>query len=442
MQLPLALPAAPDAEFTLETSDIKPRRIGIMILAIVFGGFGIWAMLAPLDSAALAPGVVTVKGHRKTIQHLEGGIVSEILVTDGEMVQQGQTLLVLDATQANAELGVLEGQYFTATAMENRLTAERDGLAEIEFAAELDVADSRALEAMKNEEQIFLARRKDRLGEIDVLEQRIAQQRSRIKGLEAQIESKSEIVKSYTEEVNDLAELLSEGFVDKQRLRELQRNRSRFVGEVAEHRAAIAQSEVQIEETKLEILQLNNRFTTEVVDMLAAAQAKVYDLAERISTIRYRLARTKITAPEAGIVLGMNTHTIGGVIRPGEPLLDIVPEMAELIIDARVSPMDIDRVNVGTEATIRFSAFNNATTPTIKGVLTKISADRLEDSQTGQPYYLARVEVTEQGREKLGNLILVPGMPAEVLLKTGERTLFQYLVKPARNVFARSLIED
>jgi epimerase transport system membrane fusion protein len=189
-------------------------------------------------------------------------------------------------------------------------------------------------------------------------------------------------------------------------------------------------------------LQLNKRFITEVVDQLAESQARVYDLRERISAIEDRLRRTVITAPVAGIVLGLSTHTIGGVVRPGESLLDIVPELAELVVDARVSPMDIDRVSIGMEATIRFSAFKNATTPTIFGVVTKISADRLVDEQTGIPYYLARVEVSEEGREKLGSLLLVPGMPAEVLIKTGERTLFEYLVQPARNAFARSLIED
>jgi membrane fusion protein, type I secretion system len=442
MQLPQALPAMPETGFTLEISDRSPRRIGLLILAIVFGGFGLWALVAPMDSAALAPGVVMVKGHRKTVQHLEGGIVSEILVTDGQLVEHGQTLLVLDATQARAELGILKGQYYTTRAMENRLVAERDSQAAVEFSADLDVDDARALEAIKNEEQIFLARRADRLGEIEVLEQRISQLESQIQGLQALISSKDEVVRSYSEEVKDLTELLSEGYVNKQRLRELQRNRSRSVGEVADHRASIAQAEVQIGETRLQILQLNKRFTTEVVDQLAETQGRVYDLRERISAIQDRLRRTVITAPEAGIVLGMNTHTIGGVVRPGEALLDIVPELAELVVDARVSPMDIDRVSVGTEATVRFSAFKSATTPTIFAVVTKISADRLVDEQTGIPYYLARVEVSEEGRNMLGSLILVPGMPAEVLIKTGERTLFEYLVQPARNAFARSLIED
>jgi epimerase transport system membrane fusion protein len=230
--------------------------------------------------------------------------------------------------------------------------------------------------------------------------------------------------------------------VDKQRLRELQRSQSRLMGEVAEHRAAIAQAEVEIGETRLQILQLNKQFTMEVADLLAQTQGKVYDLRERISAIEDRVRRTQINAPVAGVVLGMNTHTIGGVIRPGEPILDIVPESEELVVEARLSPRDIDRVAVGTEATIRFSAFKSATTPTIHAVVTNVSADRLVDEHTGASYYLARVEVNEEGNEKLGSLTLVAGMPAEVLIKTGERTLFQYLVQPATNAFARSMLED
>jgi epimerase transport system membrane fusion protein len=442
MQLQQALPSVPDAGLTLDVSDRLPRFIGAIILLIAFGGFGLWALFAPLDSAALAPGVVTVKSYRKTVQHLEGGIVSEILVTEGQLVERGQTLLVLDATQAKAELGILKGQYFTARARENRLAAERDSLESIELSEDLDVGDPRALEAVRNEQQIFAARRSDRLGEIEVLEQRIMQLESQIHGLQALTSSKTEIINSYNEEVADLSELLVDGYVDKQRLRELQRSRSRSIGEVADHRAAIAQAKVQIGETQLQILQLNKRFTTEVVDQLAQTQANVYDLRERISAIEDRVRRTIIAAPVGGIVLGMNTHTIGGVIRSGDTLLDIVPELAELVVDAHVSPIDIDRITLGMEATIRFSAFNNATTPIIHGTLTKISADRLVDEHTGNPYYLARMEVSEEGKENLGSLILVPGMPAEVLIKTGERTFFDYLIQPARNAFARSLIED
>jgi membrane fusion protein, epimerase transport system len=436
------LPATPTSDFTLETSDRTPRRIGLGILAIVFGGFGLWAVVAPMDSAALAPGVVTVKNYRKTLQHLEGGIVSEILVSDGQVVAAGQTLLVLDSTQAQAELDILKGQYFTTRAMDNRLTAERDGLESVVFADDLDVGDVRALDAIKNEQQIFAARRNERLGEIEVLEQSIIQHESQIDGLRALIASKQEIIKSYSEEVKDLSELLVEGFVDKQRLREVERSRSSLMGEVADKRATIAQTEVAIGETRLQILQLNKQFTMEVADQLAKTQGAVYDLREKISAIEDTVRRTAIIAPVAGIVIGMSTHTVGGVIRSGEPILDIVPEFEELVIEARIAPRDIDRVAVGTEATVRFSAFKSATTPIIFAVVTNISADRLIDEQTGAPYYLARVEVNEHGRRMLGSLTLIAGMPAEVLIKTGERTLFEYLLQPARNVLARSLIED
>jgi epimerase transport system membrane fusion protein len=432
----------PDTGISLDISDRIPRLIGMCILLICIGGFSLWALVAPLDSAALAPGVVTVKSYRKTVQHLEGGIVSEILVTDGQLVEQGQPLLILDNTQSKAELGILKGQYFTTRAMENRLAAERDALDAVDFSNDLDAEDVRAIEAIKNEKLIFDARRDDRLGEVEVLEQRIIQLESQIDGLQALAASKGEIVSSYSEEVDDLVELLSEGYVDKQRLRDLQRSRSRSIGELADHRADIAQAEVQIGETRLEILQLNKRFTTEVVDQLAETQAKVYDLRERISAIEDRLRRTVIAAPVAGIVLGMNTHTIGGVIRSGDTLLEIVPDLAELVVDAQVSPQDIDRVSLNMEASIRFSSFRNATTPTIQGKLTKISADRLVDEQTGNPYYLARVEVSDEGADALGSLTLVPGMPAEVLIKTGERTFFDYLIQPATNAFARSMIED
>lgn len=439
---PMAPPAGSE-DMPLETSDRKPRLWGLIIVLVTFGIFGTWATFAPLDGAALAPGVVTVKSYRKTVQHLEGGIVRDILVRDGSVVERGQPLIVLDDTQARAELGVLRGQLFYALATQNRLASERDDLETVLFADELlSAVDLRAVEAMQSEEQIFRARRADRLGEVEVLEQRVAQLESQVDGLEALVSSKEQLARSYDEEVGDLSELLKEGFVDKQRLRELQRNAARTRGEIAEHQASIAEAKVRMGETRLEILQLNKRFMTEVVDQLAEAQASVFDLGERITAVEDRVRRTVIDAPDSGMVMGMATHTIGGVIQPGSPLLDIVPEGDELIVEAQVSPMDIDRVELGMEASIRFSAFRSSTTHVIEGEVTRISADRLTDEQTGMPYYLARVEVTEAGRENLGNLMLIPGMPAEVLIKTGERTLMQYLLQPVSDALARSLIED
>jgi epimerase transport system membrane fusion protein len=309
-----------------------------------------------------------------------------------------------------------------------------------QFSAALQVDDPRAREAMKNEIEIFTARRNDRLGETEVLEQRIVQLESQIEGLQALVDAKQEVVTLLEEEIDDLKTLLDDGFADKQRLRELQRNRASTMGEIADHRASIASSEVRIGETRLEILQLNKRFITEVVAELAEAQARVYDLQQRLSALQDTLERTVMRAPVGGLVLGMNTHTIGGVIRPGDTLLEIVPAVTDLVIDARISPQDIDRVTIGAEADVRFSAFKNAYT--IIGTLNRVSADALLDEQTGLTYFSARIVISKEELARLEGLQLLPGMPAEVFINTGERTLFQYLITPASNMFARSLIEE
>jgi len=426
------------------TDDTPIRLIGFTILLLVFGGFGSWAALAPLDSAALAPGVVTVKNYRKTVQHLEGGIVKDIRVRDGAEVKAGDLLLVLDDTQARAELEILRGQRFAAVATEARLKAERDDKKEIRFPELMQADDPRAREAIASEKQQFTARDQAKDGEIEVLEQRIGQLDAQVNGLKALIDSKKQLLHSFEEEINDNEALLSEGYVDKQRLRDVQRQKASLKGEVAEHNASIAGINVQAGETRLQILQLKKDFRAQVVEQLSEVQTRVFDLEERVNAIQDRVARSEIYAPADGMVLGMSVHTVGGVISPGTPILDIVPESDELIIEAELSPNDIDRVAAGMPADIRFSAFKSATTPVIEGEVVNISADRLVNEQTGMPYYLARVEVTQVGAAKLANgeLNLLPGMPAEVLVNTGARTLLEYLVAPATNAFARSMIED
>lgn len=424
-----------------ETSDRAPRRTGILIVFVVFGVFGLWSVLAPLDSAALAPGVVSVEGSRKTIQHLEGGIVRHIPVRDGDYVTAGQPLLELDGTRDRAELGIVRGQLYTARALADRLTAERDNKESIAFSDELFVEDPRAVEAMNNERSIFAARLDERKGEVNVLELQIDQLQEQILGLNAQLDSKDSVTVLLEEEIRDLTELLSDGFVDKQRLRELQRTHASLVGEIADHRSAIASAKVRIGESRQEILQLNRRFITDVSDQIAEAQAQLFDLQQRRLALEDTVNRVVLRAPVSGIVFGMNTHTIGGVVQPGKTLLEIVPDGEELIVEARVSPADIDRVKVGTTAEIRFSAFKNVYT--VGGTLVEVSADRLVDEATNEPYYSARVSIVESElEERLGKENLIPGMPAEVLIKTGERTLFQYLVTPASNMLARSLNED
>ena len=436
--------SAPDSSITSLHTNHKPiRLIGMVIVFITFGLFGVWACFAPLDSSSLATGVVVVKSHKRTVQHLDGGIVSKIFAKDGDLVNEGDTLLLLDDTQIKAQLEIARGQNITLAAQVARLQAERDQLDKVIYPDLLNnPADARTTVAKQAEDNSFNSRRNAYSGEIAVLNQRISQISSKIKGLQGQVASKNQLVQSLSEEIHDLQELLAEGFADKQRLRELDRNRSMQTGEAAQITAEIATNQMLISETRLQVLQIQKQFQEQVAEKLSEAQSLLNDAIQRVTANQDKLDRVTIKAPASGMVLGLAVHTENGVITPGHPILDIVPQGAELIIEAQVSPMDIDRVVNGLEAEIRFSAFKQAQTPKMNGRVISISADRFVDEKTGQPYYLARVELTKDSQKDLGKLQLVPGMPAEVLINTGERTLFEYLAQPASNAFARALIED
>lgn len=427
----------------LKTDEKPIRNIGLAIVIATFGIFGIWSYFAPIDGSALAPGIVAVKSHKKTVQHLDGGIVAELLAKDGDLVEKGQPLLILDDTQIKAQLEIIRGQQFALSAQAARLRAERDNFQELRYPETLAAeSDFRAREAMQTETHLFNARKNTHDGEISVLQQRISQINSKIKGLEGQRRSKQALTASYAEEIRDLKELLAEGFADKQRLRELQRSHSTIGGEIEALNSEIAASQMQIGETRLQILQLQKQLQEEAAEKLSETQAQLYDVNERLVAVRDKLDRIIVKAPESGMVLGLSVHTEGGVISPGNPILDIVPQNAELIVEAQVSPLDIDRVHVGLQAEIRFTAFKLTLTPVMEGEVIHLSADRLIDQQSGAPYYQARIELTPESREKLGDLQLLPGMPAEVLISTGERTLLEYLAQPVTNAFARAFIED
>lgn len=426
----------------LHANDRGIRNIGAAIVFATFGVFGVWAFLAPMDSSALAPGVVVVKSYRTTVQHLDGGIIAKIRVKDGDLVEEGQPLLLLDDTQIKAQLEIARAQNITLAAQVARLRAERDRLKKIDYPALLnDASDPRITEAKLAENNVFNARINAYEGQIAVLNQRVGQINSKINGLRGQIDSKKQLTASYAEEIRDLKELLAEGFADKQRLRDLQRNHALQSGEIAQLNAEIATNQMLISETRLQILQVQKQFQEEVAGKLSEAQGQLNDAQERLAANQDKLNRVVIKAPASGMVLGLTVHNESGVISPGHPILDIVPQDAELIIEAQVSPMDIDRVVVGLQAEVRFSAFKQSKTPKMDGKVTHISPDRLTDQQ-GNAYYLARVELTQESRKKLGDMQLLPGMPAEVLINTGERTLFEYLAQPATNFFARSFIED
>lgn len=434
---------ANSAVTAVETDDKPIRIIGLMVLLSTLGVFGVWAYLAPIDGAALAPGFVAVKSHKKTVQHLDGGIVSQLLVKDGDIVKQGDLLLTLDGTENKAQLEIARGQFITLAAQVARLEAERDGKPAVVYPDALDdAADLRIVEAERAENQLFAARKNAHEGEMAVLTQRLGQLNSKIAGLKGQRSSKQELVASYSEEAADLKELLAEGFADKQRLRDTERNSIMNKGEIASLSSEIATGQIQIGETKLEILQLERKYQEDVAAKLSEAQTGLYDVNQRMLATKDKVVRIDIRAPVSGRVMGMAMHTVGGVILPGHPILDIVPQQDELIIDAQVSPLDIDRVSIGLVAEVRFTAFKQAVTPVIEGKMIGLSADRLIEEKTGAPYYQAEIELTPESYRKMAHLELMPGMPVEVLIKTGERTAFEYLTKPIGNAFARAFIED
>ncbi len=421
-------------------------RFGYLLIIVVFGFFGAWSVLAPLSSATLSPGTVTVEGYRKTVQHLEGGIVKSIRVRDGDTVTKGQTLLELEDTSSRAQLETMRGQFYSALAREARLVAERDGKAKVVYPEQLQqaAADARVQELMRVQDQSFAVRQRSRNGEIGILTEQRRQLAARIAGIRAQKNSRNNLVASLNQELVDFRAMLKEGYIEKQKVTELERRLAEAEGDEGDFAANLATAQTQISEIDLKILQIEKEFQREVIDELGKVQAELSELREKTQWLTDTVARTSIKAPEAGMVMGLTVHNLGAVIPPGGHLLDIVPQQEKLIVEAQVSPLDIDRVHVGQATEIRFSAFKSAKTPKIGGHLIALSADRMTDDKNQNSFYLARVEVDSEGLQDLQSkgMTLVPGMPAEVLINTGDRTFFQYLMKPLTNIFARSLIED
>ena len=424
--------------------DRRLRRLGYWLTAVLILGCGVWATFAPIDTGALAPGIVQVEGKRKSVQHLEGGIVAAIMVSNGDSVSKDDPLLSVDVTQANAELLILAGRRIDLQGKLDRLVAERDDMDSLRFSEGLrglGEDDDRAATAMASESTLFTARRADRDGEVQLLLQQQAQLSEQAAGFEAILASSNTLLSSLDTEIADLAELLRDGYVDKQRLRELERSRSRVLGEIAETKSKIASANVAIAESQLQIVQLNKRFKSEVVDELKQIQTALYDVTQQFNTVLDRVERAIIRSPADGFVLNTSTTTVGAVISAGEELMEIVPHDKALIIEARVSPFDIDRVQTGQSAEVRFAVFKDAYLVT--GELTKLSADRLIDSSTNTPYFAAGVAIEQGDFERFYNgARLVPGMPAEVLIKTGERTFIDYILSPLKRTFSTSLLED
>lgn len=428
-------------------SDHTPySRLGLLVLFIVFGVFGTWSATAPLDSAAVAPGTVFVASNNRVVQHYEGGIVSEILVEEGQKVEKGQVLLKLSPTQAQAEISVIEARLNEVYGLEARLKVERKLADEIIFPQALlvqkDNEDVR--EVIQGQKEVFKARRNSLEGELKIYKQRVDAMNQQIRGLEAMIVTLNERVASYELEVKDWEALFKEQYADKIRLQEMQRELSRLKGERNRSESEIARLKVQIAETESQVVLRKQKFREEVVSQLREVQSERVDLESRRIALADRLERVDITAPVDGVVNGLSVYTIGEVIQSGKTLMEIVPASKNYAVKAKVMVTDIDKVTIGLIADVRFSAFNTQVTHVIEGEVYHVSADKFLDEQAGMEYFEAKVMLTDAGIAQMeeDGIFMLPGMPAEVMIKIGERTLLDYFTKPFTNMFARSFNED
>lgn len=417
--------------------------LGIGIVVFFFVGLGSWAGFVPLSSAAIAPGVVTVDSRRKTVQHLEGGIIARINVQDGDQVRAGDVLVVLDNAQARAQVNLLSGRLAGLHLSRARLTAERDGATAPDFPDTVFdlVPDGEQLaRMMAGEETIFTERQSFLKGQTDINRQRIAQLRAEIAGLRDQIAAENRQLELISQEETGLTDLVEKGLARKPRLLELQREQASIRGSRARNQAAIARAEQSIREAELTVIDARTRFLNEVVATLQQQQAEIADLSEQLAAANDTLSRNRIIAPVAGTVVNTQIFTTGGVIAPAQPILDIVPADDRMLIEAQVAPNDIDVVRAGLSAEVRISVFKQAEAPTLDGVVQTVSADALTDQVTGMPYYLARILIHDLS-ELPRDAELHPGMPAEVMIITGEQTAIEYLTEPIRLSLRRAMKE-
>jgi HlyD family type I secretion membrane fusion protein len=433
------------SEYNEVLDAIHPSVIwGGIITAVVFLFFGLWAGFAPLDSAAIANGSVVLSASRKTVQHLEGGIIQEILVKEGDNVTKGQPLIHLNATSANSQQELLLGQFRLAKASEIRLLAERDeGKPDFDNPLLNDSNNPDLVSLVEGQRKLFETRQAAVSGQINILQERIMQYNEQIKGLEDQTKEVRKQKQLIDNEVKSVSGLVEKGLEQKPRLLALQRRQSELDGETAKHASEIATIKGSISEAQLQIINVQNEYLKSVMTELKEVQQQISDLQEKIQASGDILKRTVITAPQAGKITGLKYHTLGGVITPGAPIMDIVPQDDRLIIEAQVRPQDIDIVHEGLPAKVMLTAYKSRFVPRLEGKVTQVSADRFINDKTGEAYFLARIEINDGTIAKLTkNIVLYPGMPAEAFITTGESTLLQYMASPIIDSLRKSFKEE
>ncbi len=426
------------------TRDMKRQaRLGLVLCLLLVGGLGGWSATAKIAGAVIAPGFVVVDGNSKKVQHPTGGIVGEIKVKLGDRVKEGDLLVRLDETQVRATLGIIQSQLVQSIARKARLEAERGGIMEIDFPAGFENESAEAAEAARGERRLFQARRSFIDGQKDQYRERISQLEKEIEGLTVQLAAKEAEVDLQWQEMTRLESLHAKQLVNETRMSQMKRDRVRLEGDLGSLVSQIARAKAQISQTEMQILQIEQEQRTDSQKELREVEAKLGELNERKIAAMDQLRRVEIRAPINGVVHEMNVHTVGGVVGQGETLMLIVPSGEPLAIEARISPIEIDQVAVGRKARLRFTAFNQRTTPEVDGAVGHVSADLSKDAQTGQTYFLVRVRFTEEALATLSEKAnhIVPGMPVEAFIETEERTALSYFTKPLTDSFRRTFRE-
>ena len=425
----------------------KPKFIGVVMVMILFAFFGVWASWAPLGSAVIASGSVVVGSSRKTVQHLEGGIISKIFVRDGDVVKKGARLIRLKAASVEARQTSLIRNLRIEKANEVRLLAERNGGKELIFDNKLFAKpDEEMKKIIEEQRQLFKVRMRSMNEKVSILNQRNAQLQSEINGFVSQQQSAREQISLIQQELATVKKLFEQGLEQKPRMLALQRQEAELNGRIGELSSMIAKSREKISENRLNINNLKTEQRNEVEEKLKETKAKIADYDDNLYASSDVFKRTMITAPKEGIVTGLRFKTIGGVIKPGEPILDIVPQDESLVVDAKLNPIDIDVVQRGAKANVLLSAYKTRNIRRIKGDVTHVSPDRFQDESTGEYYFKVTIEIPDSEidllKEDVENLELYPGMPAEVFISTGESTLMQYLLSPLRDSMRRAFREQ
>ena len=423
---------------------LRAGRMGLWALAVGFGGFLLWASLAPLDEGVPSAGMVAIDTKRKAVQHLSGGIVKRVLVHEGQEVQQNALLLELDSAVAGANYESVRQTYLGLRAMQARLEAEQLGRDKMVFHPDLEEASSDPLirQQMQNQEQLFATRRSLLRSDLQSIEESIQGQEALLQSYEGMQTSRREQLRLLQEELASLRGLVDEGYAPRNRQRELERSVAEVQSGLADLRGNALRGRSTILELRQRKISRRQEYRKEVETQLAEVRREVLTDQEKLRAVRNDLQRTEIRSPASGQVVGLAVQSVGAVVQPGQKIMDIVPQNEALMLEVHVPPHMIDRVGSGLPVDVRFASFAHSPQLVVQGQVDSISGDLLTDPHTNVSYYLARVAVTKEGRQMLGNHRMQPGMPVEVIFKTGERTMLTYLLHPLLKRVASAMTEE